>query len=57
VKRKLYASDIVLGVGLVGAAFSAYLFVRPPSWGGAAAARISVAPAPGGATVSLAKSL
>jgi hypothetical protein len=59
VKRELYASDIVLGLGVVGAAVSTYLFFRPPPWGGGATstARISVAPAPGGATLSFAKSL
>jgi hypothetical protein len=57
VKRELYASDIVLGLGIVGAAVSAYLFLRPPHSGGAATTHVGVAPTPGGVTLSFAKSL
>jgi hypothetical protein len=57
VKRKLYASDIVLGVGLIGAAVSTYLFLRPPSLGRTVTGRVSVALAPGGATLSVGSSL
>jgi hypothetical protein len=57
VKRKLYASDIVLGVGLIGAAVSAYLLWRPPSLGRTLVGRVSVALAPGGATVSFGSNL
>jgi hypothetical protein len=57
VRRKLIASDIVLGVGVAAAVVSGYLFVRPPPWGPAAAVRIGVAPTLADVSVSIAGAL
>jgi hypothetical protein len=51
VRRKLVASDVVLGVGLFGAALSAYLFMRPPSIAEESSPRVGVAIGAGGASV------
>jgi hypothetical protein len=54
VRRKLVASDIVLGVGILGTALSAYLFLRPPSTAEPVPPRVGVAFAAGpGAGASL----
>ncbi len=57
VRRKLVASDIVLGVGLVGAVVSAFFFFRPPQIGPAAPPTIGVILVPGGASLSLGAAL
>jgi hypothetical protein len=51
IRRKLIASDVVLGVGLLGTALAAYLFVRPPTTTEAPHPRVGVAFAAGSASV------
>jgi hypothetical protein len=53
VRRKLIASDVLLGVGLVAAGVSLYFVLRPPSSGEAPVARVGVSPSSGGARVTL----
>lgn len=54
VRRRLVASDVTLGAGLVAAALSFYFFVRPPTSEPAAPrVDVGVAPLAGGGAVSL----
>jgi hypothetical protein len=52
-KRKLSASDILLGAGILGAAGTTYLVLRPPTSPATTAPRIRVIPARTGATLAV----
>ena len=52
VRRRLIASDVLLGVGILAAAASLYLVVRPPSSGSEPAAHLGLAPSRDGARVT-----
>jgi hypothetical protein len=54
IRTKFTVADIALGVGLVSAAISAYLFIAAPAEGGAAhATAVDVTPLPGGAAMQV----
>lgn len=52
VRRKLVVSDVLAGVGILAAAASLYLIVRPPTSGSEPAAHLGLAPSRDGARVT-----